>query len=371
MFKNYRVRDYDFKLIIMVVAITVIGVLAIGSAKESLQSRQLAGAIMGFFLMIVLSFFDYSFFLRFYWVIYVFNLVLLLAVEFFGEEVNNATRWLEIGGIQFQPSETTKIMLILFFSQFIMKRKENINSLKNILLLCFLLIPPLYLVYEQPDLSTSIVIVIVFCIVWYVGGLDHKIIIGVLSVAVPAAIILLILILQPDQTIIKEYQQERILAWLEPEKYATTTAYQQTNAMIAIGSGQLWGKGLNNNMISSVKNGNFISEPQTDFIFTIVGEELGFVGSCTVVVLLFMIALECLVVARKAKDLAGTCICSGMAALVGFQSFVNLSVATGLFPNTGVPLPFVSYGLTSLVSLYMGMGFVLNVRLQCVRKYNN
>ena len=124
-------------------------------------------------------------------------------------------------------------------------------------------------------------------------------------------------------------------------------------------------------MISSVKNGNFISEPQTDFIFTVVGEELGFVGGCTVIVLLFLITLECLNVARKAKDIAGTCIASGMAALVGFQSFVNLSVATGLIPNTGVTLPFVSYGMTSLVSLYIGMGFVLNVRLQCVRKYNN
>ena len=133
MFKNYRIRDYDFKLIIMVVAITILGILAIGSAKESLQSRQLMGAIMGFFLMIVLSFFDYSFFLRFYWVIYAFNMVLLLMVQFFGETVNNAKRWLEIGGIQFQPSETAKIMLILFFSQFIMKHRENINSLKNIL----------------------------------------------------------------------------------------------------------------------------------------------------------------------------------------------------------------------------------------------
>ncbi len=140
--------------------------------------------------------------------------------------------------------------------------------------------------------------------------------------------------------------------------------------MMAIGSGQLWGKGLNNTTIS-VKNGNFVSESETDFIFTIIGEELGFVGGCIVVILLFLITIECLNVARKAKDLAGTCIASGIAALIGFQSFVNIAVATGLFPNTGLPLPFVSYGLTSLVSLYIGMGFVLNVRLQCVRKYNN
>ena len=371
MFKNYRVRDYDFKLILMVVALTVIGILAIGSAKESVQSKQILGFIMGSFMMIVLSFFDYSFFLKFYWLIYIFNMILLILVHFMGEEVNNATRWLSIAGIQFQPSEMTKIMLILFYSQFIMKHRENINSLKNIFLMVFLLFPPLLLVYKQPDLSTSIVIIVIFCVVWYIGGLDYKIIVGVFSIAIPAAIILLILVLQPDQTLIESYQQTRILAWLEPEKYATGAAYQQTNAMMAIGSGQLWGKGLNNNMIGSVKNGNFISEPQTDFIFTIVGEELGFVGGCIVIILIFLIVIECLNVARKAKDLAGRCIACGMAGLIGFQSFVNIAVATGLFPNTGVPLPFVSYGLTSLVSIYIGMGFVLNVRLQCIRKYNN
>ncbi len=370
MFKNYRVRDYDFKLILLMICLTVIGILAIGSAKESVQNKQILGFVMGLFIMTVLSFFDYSFFLRFSWLIYVFNIILLLAVALFGEEVNNAKRWLDIG-FQFQPSEISKIMLILFYSKFIMKHREHLNSWRTIIAMLVLLLPPLYLIYDQPDMSTSIVILVVFCVVWYVGGLSYKLIIGVLSVAVPAVVILFMMVLQPDQTIIKTYQQTRILAWLEPEKYATGAAYQQVNAMTAIGSGQLWGKGLNNNEISSVKNGNFISEPQTDFIFTIIGEELGFVGGCIVVILLFLIVLECLNVARQAKDLAGTCICCGMAALIGFQGFINIAVATGLFPNTGIPLPFVSYGLTSLVSLYIGMGFVLNVRLQCVRKYNN
>lgn len=371
MLKNYRIRDYDFKLILMLVAITVIGILSVGSARADLQSKQLLGFIMGFFIMIVLSFFDYSFFLRFYWLIYLFNLLLLVMVALFGEVVNNAKRWLDIGGIQFQPSELAKIMLILVLAQFIMKHREKLNSLRNIVTMLVLVAIPAKLIYDQPDMSTTIVILVVFCVVWYVGGLSYKLILGTLAIVVPVAVVLFILILQPDQKIINEYQQGRILAWLYPEQYQQTLAYQQINAMMAIGSGQLWGKGLNNNMISSVKNGNFISEPQTDFIFTIVGEELGFAGSCIVVVLLFAIALECLNVARKAKDLAGTCIASGMAALIGFQSFVNIAVATGIFPNTGVPLPFVSYGLTSLVSLYIGMGFVLNVRLQCVRKYNN
>lgn len=371
MFKNYRIRDYDFKLIFLMIAVTIIGILSVGSARADLQNKQMLGFIMGFFIMIVLSFFDYSFFLRFYWLIYALNIGLLLLVRWQGTVVNNAKRWLEIGGIRFQPSELTKILLILFYAQYITKHHAKINSVKNIVTMLVLLLPPLYLIYKQPDMSTSIVVAIIFCAVWYVGGLSYKIICGTLAVAVPSAVILFFMVLQPGQTIINNYQQERILAWLYPDKYAQTTAYQQNNAMMAIGSGQLWGKGLNNNMISSVKNGKFVSEPETDFIFTVVGEELGFVGGCLVIVLLFLITLECLSVARKAKDLAGMCIASGMAALVGFQSFVNIAVATGVFPNTGVPLPFVSYGLTSLLSLYIGMGFVLNVRLQCVRRYNN
>jgi rod shape determining protein RodA len=204
----------------------------------------------------------------------------------------------------------------------------------------------------------------------FVGGLDRRIIIGILAVVIPLGIIFISIVLQPDQKLLKDYQQTRILAWLHPDDYVNAEGYQQDNSKTAIGSGQLWGKGLDNNEISSVKNGNFISEPQTDFIFAIIGEELGFVGGCVVIGLIILIALECLLIARKAKDMAGTIICVGMAALVGFQGFMNIAVATGLMPNTGIPLPFVSYGLTSLISLYIGMGFVLNVGLQCVRKYS-
>ena len=371
MLKKYRVRDYDFKLIIMLIAITVVGILVIGSADRSYQSKQILGFVMGLFLMVVISLFDYSTFLNFYWIIYIGNLVLLLLVEFFGEKSNNAQRWVSIAGIRFQPSETAKILLILFYAQYIMKHKETISSLKTIISMLVLLAPPLLLIYRQPDLSTTIMIALLFCVLIFMGGLSYKIIFGVMAIAVPLFVIFLTLVLQPDQTLIKDYQQTRILAWLNPSEYSTSEGYQQDNSKMAIGSGELFGKGLNNNEISSVKNGNFISEPQTDFIFAIVGEELGFTGGCLVVGLLFLITLECLMIARKAKDIAGMLIATGMATVIGFQSFMNIGVATGIVPNTGIPLPFVSYGLTSLVSLYIGMGFVLNVRLQCVRKYSN
>ncbi|MBR1470958.1 MAG: FtsW/RodA/SpoVE family cell cycle protein, partial [Lachnospiraceae bacterium] len=175
---------------------------------------------------------------------------------------------------------------------------------------------------------------------------------------------LICLVLQPDQDLINDYQQKRILAWLQPDKYALTTAYQQRNSVIAIGSGKLWGKGLNNNEVGSVKNGNYISEPQTDFIFAIIGEEMGFAGTAATIILLMAIAAECYYVGMKARDIAGRIICFGMGSIICFQSFINIGVTTGLLPNTGLPLPFVSYGLTSLVSLYIGMGFVLSVGMR-------
>lgn len=182
----------------------------------------------------------------------------------------------------------------------------------------------------------------------------------------PVGIVGIILILKRALPL-EDYQYNRIMAFIEPEKYADQR-YQQDNSIMAIGSGQLWGKGLNNSSISSVKNGDFISEPQTDFIFAIVGEELGFVGCVTVIILLLLIVFECILIAKNAKDLGGRLICCGMAALIGFQSFINICVTTGLMPNTGLPLPFVSYGLTSLMSLFIGLGMVLNVGLQA-RKY--
>ncbi len=377
MHRQYRIRDYDIKLILMVIALNAIGVLAIGSAKESVQSKQLMGLIAGTFIMVVISFFDYTVILKLQWLMYVANLVLLGLVEFsnMGKDAGGATRWLNIFGFQFQPSETAKIILILFYAQFIMVHREHLNTFKYIMLCILLLAPPWLLIYFQPDMSTSIMVAIIFCVVMFVGGVSYKLVGGILAVVIPAIITVFYLILQPEESnilinagIIHPYHQLRVLAWLHPEEYANTIAYQQVNSMIAVGSGQLMGKGYKTNVISSVKNGNFISEPQTDFIFAVIGEEFGFVGCCVVIGLLGLIVLECILIARRAKNLAGTIIASGMAALVGFQGFMNISVATGLLPNTGIPLPFVSYGLTSLLSLYIGMGFVLNVRLQG-RKY--
>ncbi|MCI8736972.1 MAG: rod shape-determining protein RodA [Lachnospiraceae bacterium] len=375
MYKQNKIRgfikDYDFKLIFLVISLTVLGIFAIGSARQAVQGRQVMGMALGLFLMLIVSFVDYHFVLKFYQLIYVLTIILLgLVLSPLGDDAGGARRWLMIGTFRFQPSELAKILLILFFAQYIMLNKDRLNSFGIILLsLLLIAIPMLPVVLE--DLSTTIMIAIIFCVMMYLGGLSYKLILAVLAIMVPVSVIFLTIVIQPDQNILQDYQQKRILAWLYPEEYKDAEAYQQNNSMMAIGSGQLLGKGYNNNEISSVKNGNFISEAQTDFIFAVVGEEWGFLGSCLIIILEFLIALECALIGWKARDMAGHIIAGGTAALVCFQSFINIGVATGLIPNTGLPLPFVSYGLTSLVSMYLGMGFVLNVRWVSRRTRND
>ena len=367
MFKNYRLRDYDFKLVLMILALSGIGIMAIGSAEESLQTKQFWGVIAGTVIMVVLSFFNYSMLLKLNWLMYIGNLVLLLLVIAVGEDAGGAQRWLKIGGLQFQPSETAKILLILFFAQFIMKYREKLNTFRIIAACIVLIAIPWTLIYKQPDLSTSIMVLVIFGIIMFAGGISYKLIVGVLVIAIPAVAILFSIALQPDNDILTPYQRNRILAFTNPEEYANEEAYQQLNSVTAIASGQMNGKGYKNNAITSVKNGNFISEAQTDFIFAVIGEEFGFRGSVLVIALLIGISLECVSIARRAKDVAGSIIAAGMGGLIAFQGFINIGVTTFILPNTGLPMPFVSYGLTSLLSLYIGMGFVLNVRLQAKR----
>ena len=364
MFDGIQLRKYDIKLVLLIVTLSVIGVYAIGSAEESLQSKQLVGVIAGAILMVFISFFNYSFVLKFHWLMYLVNLGLLLAVYFLGDDSHGAQRWFELAGIRFQPSETSKILLILFFAQFIMVYREKLNTFKVIVSCVILVLIPWSLIVIQPDLSTSILLIVVFCMIMYAAGLRYRIIFGILGVLIPAFLVGIYIIMEGDIKYIKSYQLDRINAWRFPEEYANSEALQSLNSVMAIGSGQLEGKGYKNNELTSVKNGNFISETQTDFIFAVIGEEFGFRGSVVVIVLITLISLECLSVARKAKDLAGTIVAAGMGTLVAFQGFINIGVATFLLPNTGLPLPFVSYGLTSLMSLYMGMGVVLNIRMQ-------
>ena len=371
MFKRYKLKNYHFQLILYVCILTVIGILLIGSAQASVQNKQIFGFAIGIVGMLVLSLIDYSFVLKFHWLIYAGMMALLLLVHFAGKTVGGATRWLIIFGIQFQPSELAKIGVIIFFAYFFMKHQENLNTIKTLFLSFVFAGIPLIFILMQPDLSTTIVTTFIFVVLLFIAGLSYKIIVSVLAVAIPSVIIVLSYVINLAQSTEADvpYQLNRVLAWLYPtDPRFSELALQQQNAIMAIGSGQLWGKGLNNSATTSLKNADYIIEPQTDFIFAVAGEELGFVGCTIIIILLLLIVVECIYIGSRAKDLAGRLICCGVAALIGFQAFVNICVNTGLMPNTGIPLPFVSYGLSSIVSVFLGIGLVLNVGLQA-KKY--
>lgn len=365
MFKKYKISEYDFFLVLLVVGLTIFGSMAVSSADPSYISKQIGGLVFGIFLMVAISLLDYLLIIKLYMFFYIINIVLLaLVFSPLGARINGSLRWIDILGIRFQPSEAAKLLLILFLAQFIMKYKDKVKSLSFIMVCLALLIPPFILILKQPDLSTCITIMFIFCTIIFVAGINWKIVATVLAVSIPTALFVIYNALQESSRFLKPYQQRRILAWLHPEEFKSDEAYQTLNSMMAIGSGQLYGKGYNTNEISSVLNGGFISESQTDFIFTVIGEEFGFIGACFVVVILLLIAIRCVSISMKAKDKAGELIAAGVGGWIGFQGFLNIGVATGVFPNTGIPLPFVSSGLTSLLVAYAGIGFVLNVRLQ-------
>ena len=364
--KPYKLKNYRFGLVALVLVLSIIGILVVGSANESYQNKQIFGVVIGLVVMAIVSLIDYVWIANFYWILYgmsVFMLAIVL-IPGIGVYVNGARRWINLGFTNFQPSELAKILLIIFFAKFIMKHEEDLSEKQTILKAVVLIAIPLALIFKEPNLSTTICTATLFCFLMYVGGLSYRFIGTVLLITIPVAVIFLSIVVQPNQKLLDNYQQKRILAWLEPEKYASDEAYQQNNSVMAIGSGQLTGKGLNNNTTTSVKNGNFILEPQTDFIFAIVGEELGFLGCCLIIALLLLIVIDCILIGTHAQDTAGKVICCGVGSLIGIQTFINVAVATRIFPNTGIPLPFVSYGLTSLVSLYFGIGLVLNIGLQ-------
>lgn len=370
MIRQYKLQDYNFRLIIVLMALTSMGVLLVGSADPSLQKKQFLGMVLGLIVMVIVSLIDFSWILNFSWIMYGGNILLLLLVKVMGTDANGARRWLSIGGFQFQPTELAKIILILFFAKFFMDHEEDLNTLRTLVKAVVLIAIPLSLILSQPDLKNTITVAILFCIMIYVAGLSYKIIGSILLIAVPMAIVFLFIVVQPDQKLIKDYQRDRIMAFLNSEDDAySDDVLQQENSVTAIGSGQLTGKGLNNNEVASANKGNFVSENQTDFIFSVAGEELGFIGCTAILLMLFLVILECIRVSLRAKDASGKLICCGIASLVGIQTFINIAVVTKILPNTGTPLPFVSYGLTSIVSLYIGMGLVLNVGLQKYRTY--
>ena len=365
---HFKLKYYNFRLIFFVLAIVLLGIIIIGSAApgEGYQKKQLIGLVLGIIAMFVLSIIDYRALLKLHWIEYALCVIILVAVLIpgVGKEVNGATRWIPIGssGISIQPSEFAKILLVLFWAWLYGRNPKNVSSWKNFFLTIIFTVLPTFLISSEPDLSTTILVSVVFVSVLLLAGFSYKKFGIILAVLVPISVGLIIYVQSPNQKLLEPYQLKRVLSFINPDEY-DDLKYQQNNSVMAIGSGELYGKGLYNDNSDSVKNGNYIAEPQTDFIFAIIGEEMGFVGCCIIIGLILLIVIECIITGTRALDMSGRIICFGVAAIITFQTFINIGVVTDLLPNTGIPLPFVSYGLSSLVSLFAGIGLVLSVRI--------
>ncbi len=367
MIRQYRLRNYNFRLLLWVLALSVLGILLVGSADSSLMLRQLLGVMLGITAMIVVSLMDYSWIMYFKWIFYALNLLMLSLVFLTGHSSHGATRWIQIGSFVFQPVEVTKVLLVIFFAGYFMDHENDLSHPKTIFKSLILLAAPLLLIFRQPDLKNTLTILVIFSLLYYAAGLSYKVIAIILLILSLAggSLALYLFNAETKPFFLRDYQWERVMAFRSSDSSSSADDNrQQLNSVTAIGSGQLTGKGLNNQDAQSANKGNFISEIENDFIFAVAGEELGFVGSAGIVILLLLVVLECIRTGSRAKDMAGRLIGCGIGAIIAIQSFINIGVATMLLPNTGTPLPFISYGLTSLVSLYIAIGFVLNVGLQ-------
>ena len=372
MLLDYNFRNYNYRLFLYVLLLNITGVLIIRSASNqdiSMVVKQIVGILAGLTAVIILSLVDYHKVVSFAPLIYGASLAFLLAVLVFGVSRGVARRWLVLPVIgQIQPSEFVKIGLIVFFAWYLSKYQERVNQFRILFFAGLLFLAAFGLIFLQPNLSTSLVTMVIFLCMLFAAGLSYRWILGALAVVVPCGALFIYLLQYNMVPFLKDYQVRRIMAFIDPANYAEANL-QQNNSIMAIGSGMLQGKGLNNNTLASVKNGNFLSEEQTDFIFAVIGEELGFIGCMAVIFLIALTVYECLIMAARAKDLMGSLLCVGLASLLAFQSFANIAVATGILPNTGLPLPFISYGVSSLLSVYLGVGVVMNVGLQ--RKVSN
>ncbi len=363
-----RASGIDPVLAVSVILLNLMGLMSIRSITEisgsnSILVKQAAGSVIGIVLMIALSLVDIKKITKYWKIFYALTVISLLAVLVFGSSGGGARRWITIAGLTYQPSELAKILLILFYSEYIIEMEGKFARPLVYIFSALLILPPFFMILKEPDLSTSIMIFLIFCVILFVAGIDRKIVAGVTAAAIPAAFIIVYLSLIGDMPFLGDYQRQRILAWLHPEDYASSTAYQTMNSMTAIGSGQLIGKGLHVDESSTLLGTGFISESQTDFIFAVIGEQLGFLGCCIMILLITVVAVRCYLIASESSCKRDRIIAAGMASWIGFQSYINIGVATGLLPNTGIPLPFVSYGLTSLICLYFGLGLVQSIYL--------
>ena len=356
--KKQESKPFDFILFITIIVLLAMGIIMVLSASSpsalaedgnsySYVTKQATFAALGFICMIIISKIDYRVYAKFYKIIYIVVIVMLAIVPIIGHNAKGATRWLNLGFVTFQPSELAKIGLIIFYATWLTKNKDNLKTQSKGFWVPILYFVPvaLILVLLQDHLSATVVIALIIGVMMLMAGSQIKYFLTYGVAGVSAAGIGLYLLAKLTGT--GAFRLERITAFLNPWADPTDTGWQIIQSLYAIGSGGLFGVGLG----ESKQKFLYIPEPHNDFIFAVLAEELGFIG-CAAIILLFTIFIwRGLVIAMKAPDMFGSLVAVGITALVGIQAIINIAVVTSSMPNTGMPLPFFSYGGTALIIL--------------------
>lgn len=329
-----------------------------GSATYYLK-KQLGATIVGFIAMMVVANIPYHFWERFAFLGYIVSVVLILLVLTpIGIEANGARRWISILGISLQPAEVAKLAMILFLASLVCKMGRSIRTAKGFMIMLAAPLPicaEVYLVTK--NLSSAIIIFGIAVLMVFVSSPDYKkfVLIGLAGVAVCALAVFLIVHAADSESL--SFRGGRILAWLDPEAYADGKGFQTLQALYAIGSGGIWGKGLG----QSMQKLGFLPEAQNDMIFSIICEELGLFGATAVILLFILLIWRFMVIANNSPDLFGAMLVVGVMGHIAIQVILNIAVVTNTIPNTGISLPFISYGGSSVLFLLIEMGIVLSV----------
>lgn len=364
--KRYNWRNIDIFLVVVVLILSFISSYIIAKVNPSVSMRrQIFGVVFGLLIIAVFALIDYHDLCMYIPIIYIVSTLLAAATKLspLGDDLTTGSyRWLDFKIITFQPSEICKIVLILTLATFFSKRNEKLKNFKTFFLALLITIIPTFFILIQSDLSSSVVMMVILVMMLASSGIGHRVLGPVAAVVIPLIAFLFWYIQQPNQILLQGYQLNRILGWLNPAGAELGIMYQQNNSVLSIASGRLYGKMLEGG--DTTRNYTSVGVTESDFVWTPISEEFGFVGCLVILTLLSIIIIKAIIVAKHAKDYIGMMIAVGIAAMFCFQTFFNIGVATSILPNTGLPLPFLSNGLTSLISNMMAIGILINIGIQ-------
>lgn len=357
--KIRQIRRIDFTVLLGVIVLSLYGVFNIFNATNfNSAKRQLLFLIISLIILSLILFIDYSSIKQFIPLFYYSNVILLVFTKIFSEKVNGANGWIQIGNFTLQPSEFMKISIILMLAKVIDDNEGKINERGVILKLFYYIIVPLLAIVIQPDMGMTLVCFIMSMGVLFIAGLNIKFyLFGIL-------ISIFSILLVWDTNILPQYWKNRLVYFLDPSADSLGNGLQVLQSKIGVGSGGFWGK--HSILIGNSDNSyvsQFVPEPQNDFIFSIIGEYWGFIGSIILLLIFLIIILRIVKVARNAKDIFGELFCVGMIFYMLYAVFQNIGMTIGLLPVTGINLPFVSYGGSSMLSNMIGISIILNINM--------